>query len=272
MNATHKADTAWLRCIASLPCQLLEAKALLLSQMEDVGGIAVPAAKGKSEASVADGKPLAAKALAAKPAALDNDSEDDKPLAAAARPVPAAPQIAGGATRPALPSAYGAAGAGAGAVVGAGARVARGGAASVADGEDAGKGVQGARKGQCHIACGTAKISTKIYVHIQSCLRHMIKLSVSLIVQCNHSDPVNSVHALVCQSCTYSQIIANMCCECTCVCTDEGQGEREDGNDWRFLAKKALAELMQDRCCKKYFCEPVRSALIRRHPLLESFV
>ena len=127
-------DTARLRRIASLPCQLLEAKALLLSQMEDVGGIAVPAARGKS-------------------------------------------------------------------------------AASVADGEDAGKGVQGARKGQCHIACGTAKISTKIYVHIQSCLRHMIKLSVSMIVQCNHPDPVvtvNSVHALVCQSCTYSQIIANM--------------------------------------------------------------
>jgi hypothetical protein len=134
ISATHKADTARLRRIASLPCQLLEAKALLLSQMEDVGGIAVPAARGKS-------------------------------------------------------------------------------AAFVADGEDAGKGVQGARKGQCHIVCGTAKISTKIYVHIQSCLRHMIKLSVFLIVQCNHPDPVvtvNSVHALVCQSCTYSQIIANM--------------------------------------------------------------
>jgi len=56
INAAHKADTARLRRIASLPCQLLEAKAQLLSQMEDVGGIAVPAARGKSAASVADGE------------------------------------------------------------------------------------------------------------------------------------------------------------------------------------------------------------------------
>ncbi len=55
INGTHKADIARLRRIASLPCQLPEAKALLLSQMEDVGGIAVPAARGKSAASVADG-------------------------------------------------------------------------------------------------------------------------------------------------------------------------------------------------------------------------
>jgi hypothetical protein len=41
------------------------------------------------------------------------------------------------------------------------------------------------------------------------------------------------------------------------MCTDEGQGEREDGNDWKFLAK-----LKQDRSCRKFFCEPVRSALI----------
>jgi hypothetical protein len=38
ISAPHKADiTARLRCIASLPCQLLEANARLLSQMEDVG-------------------------------------------------------------------------------------------------------------------------------------------------------------------------------------------------------------------------------------------
>jgi hypothetical protein len=122
----------------------------------------------------------------------------------------------------------------------------------------------------------SATLLEKIYVHIQSCLRHMIKLSVSMIVLCNHPDPVvtvNSVHALRTLSVTLAYSHKSLrtcpCCECTCVCTDEGQGESDDGKDWRFLAKKALADLMQDRSCKKYFCEPVRSALI---PLLELFV
>jgi hypothetical protein len=79
----------------------------------------------------------------------------------------------------------------------------------------------------------SATLIEKMYVHIHTCLRHMIKLSVSMIVLCNHPDPVvtvNSVHALrtlsVCLAYSHKSLRTCPCCECTCVCTDEGQGER----------------------------------------------